>query len=94
MRIAVADTPVPPVNDQLTALIACDFAPGGNGFSLRPVSGSCTLASGATHSPSAIVGDYVLVAFRHDNLLIYLVVMKLAMHSVCIDEASNDGLQY
>ena len=70
MGIAVPDTAVASVDEKFGSLVASDLAPGIYGVPLCAVNGRGALATGASHSPSALVRYDMLVTFAHLNLLI------------------------
>lgn len=64
VAVAGADLPVPPVDQQLTVLIAGDFPCRFDGLGLRVVKGGAALIASASNSPAIIGGNNVLI-FTH-----------------------------
>ena len=64
MRVALADTTVPAVDEQFAVLIPRDLTRGVNGLELGPVDRSSTLTTGSADGPTAAVRkqrvDYVV----------------------------------
>jgi|GEM_PF-6621346 len=70
MGIAVPDSAIPPVDEELSALVAGNLARSFDSLLLGPVNGRGALATRASYSPSAVMGNDVLITFTHNNLLI------------------------
>jgi hypothetical protein len=69
VRIALADPPVLPVDEQLRRLVAGDLAPGVDGFSLGVVNRGQSLVTLAPDSPS-IAGRYDMLVLAQRVFLL------------------------
>lgn len=69
VRIALADTTVSAVNEELAALVPGDAAPGIDSLPLGLVDRTRPAAPGPSDSPTLFVWDDVLIVPGHRNLL-------------------------